>query len=993
LTRSCLVKRGFLALVLRNAVAERLFAARGLRYTPGVRTRLFLLALVLSVASLGRPPALAQEPVQAGSDLVDALLQSLSPREKIEQLIIVGFQGPELSPEARAFIADNKVGGVFLSPENCNIVNGTADDPVHCDFPEETDPDTPAQVARLSQQLQEAACEASTGSAGGGLYCLPLFITVDHEGDGRPSTRLLNRFTPIPSNMAIGATFDASQAEAVGCIVGQELAAVGVNMLFGPDLDVLDSPRSGGPGDQGIRVFGGDPRWVAEMGVAYIRGVETCGGGRLATVAKHFPGHGRSTRQVDYEDVPVVVGKTLEELAQVDLAPFAAVSRGKPGDPGVTDGIMNSHLSYPGVAGCDSRTPVTFSPSCMQTFMGLSDFSAWREAGGLTVADDLAAGAVQAYALNRFGTYRQGDVALEALMAGNDLLPLIRPWQWQDLEATVDYLVSRYEVDSEVRERVDDAVRRVLALKQRLYQGLEPAVITGATDRLDVVGLADSASQVESIAEDSVTFIRPSSLEEFRTTLPAPTLGQKILFVECWDDPTCSAPSDLEAYQPLWPRGKLASLVADMFPGRVSQDSLKTISFSELGSVLRGTGDGDVRQAVEEADWLVFAFLERDPSGFPDSEVLKDFLGRGPTLFDLRSKKVVVFAYNSPYHLDAGELRNVDLFIALYSKIEPSLRASLRVLFQDPTILRGAAGRGSLPVDYVYGDYVLYDLNEQVKASATQHLQLTVEPSRPVAGQNFTVSLAQPLLSNNGHRVPNDTEVSFVFQLPDGGLQEVSALTTDGIAGAGLTSPRSGEVQVTVKSGEFEWTAPQPIVVLPPGAGAGTAESLPGAGAAAGGGGGFPVPLAVSLATAALVAVAAGTALVLYVGRRRRELARVTVGPQAQARPGGQDGPVPEEEELRLDLATHRLFVMGKEVKPPLSREQYELLAHLYEKAGKLCSREEIIRRVWPDVEAAGVSEEAVDSLVHRVRERLRAAGASKELIVTVRGQGFRLDL
>jgi hypothetical protein len=92
---------------------------------------------------------------------------------------------------------------------------------------------------------------------------------------------------------------------------------------------------------------------------------------------------------------------------------------------------------------------------------------------------------------------------------------------------------------------------------------------------------------------------------------------------------------------------------------------------------------------------------------------LKDFLGRGPSLFDLRSKKVVVFAYNSPYHLDAGELRNVDLFIALYSKIEPSLRVSLRVLFQDPTILRGAAGRGSLPVDYIYGDYALYDLDEQ----------------------------------------------------------------------------------------------------------------------------------------------------------------------------------------------------------------------------------------------------------------------------------------
>ncbi len=47
----------------------------------------------------------------------------------------------------------------------------------------------------------------------------------------------------------------------------------------------------------------------------------------------------------------------------------------------------------------------------------------------------------------------------------------------------------------------------------------------------------------------------------------------------------------------------------------------------------------------------------------------------------------------------------------------------------------------------------------------------------------------------------------------------------------------------------------------------------------------------------------------------------------------------------------------------------------------------------WPDMEAAGVSEEAIDSLVHRVRERLRQAGATRQFIVTVRGQGYRLDL
>ncbi len=98
------------------------------------------------------------------------------------------------------------------------------------------------------------------------------------------------------------------------------------------------------------------------------------------------------------------------------------------------------------------------------------------------------------------------------------------------------------------------------------------------------------------------------------------------------------------------------------------------------------------------------------------------------------------------------------------------------------------------------------------------------------------------------------------------------------------------------------------------------------------------------------------------------------------------------QEELLVEADTHRVFLRGMEVVPPLSRDQYELLAYLHQNSGKLCAREEIIRRVWPEVEATGVSEEALDALVHRLRERLRAAGASRPLIVTVRGQGIRLD-
>jgi beta-N-acetylhexosaminidase len=907
------------------------------------------------------------------------VLASLTPEQRVDQLFITGFNGAEVTPELREFIDAHQLGGVFLSRETCNIDNGTLHDPEHCGFPDDANPDTPAQVATLTNELQKAACDATTGSVDGAPFCLPLFVSIDHEGDDRPSTRLLNRFTPIPSDMAIGATFDPAQAEKVGCIVGQELSAVGVNMLFGPDLDVLDMPRSGGAGDQGIRVFGGDARWVAEMGAAYVRGVQECGGGQIATVAKHFPGHGRSTRSVDYEDVPVVVGKTLDMLAQVDLLPFTSVAQGSPGDKGSADGIMISHLSYPEVAGCEAGTPVGFSTTCMQSFFSLPALAAWRQAGGVTVADDLASGAVQAYAQEKFHTYPQGDLALEALMAGNDVLPLIRPWQWQDLQATVDYLIGRYEADPAVKARIDDAARRVITLKSRLYGGLDPAAVTKMSDYTGKVGLSQSYSDVTSIAESAITLIKPATSQELTKQMPVPNAGDRILFVECWDDPACTTTSD-PGYPPLWPRGKLADLVGQMFPGRIAKEDMSTISFSDLGNVLSGKGDGVIRQAVDDADWLVFGFLELDPN-YPASGVLKDFLGRGPTLFDMRSKKVVVFAYNSPYHLDAGELRNVDLFVAAYSKIEPSLRASLKVLFQDPTILRDDSNSGKLPVDYIYEGYVVNDLSESVKADPAQSLALTVEPPQPVAGEEATFRLESPLLAKNGHRVPNGTKVDFVFQPPDGTPQDIPAVTSDGVATVKANFTQAGKTQLTVKSDDLAWSPAEPLDVRASAGSSGSSSMR------------FVLPLALSLSL--LVVAGLGAGGFVAVRTRRRRVAVAVAVPEAI--PVGGGGPALEgkpiaERELYVNTSTQQVFVRGKEVQPPLSREQYALLAFLFDNAGKLCLRDDIINRAWPDA-LGGVSDEAVDALVHRVRERLRAAGASKLFIVTIRGRGFRLDL
>ena len=95
---------------------------------------------------------------------------------------------------------------------------------------------------------------------------------------------------------------------------------------------------------------------------------------------------------------------------------------------------------------------------------------------------------------------------------------------------------------------------------------------------------------------------------------------------------------------------------------------------------------------------------------------------------------------------------------------------------------------------------------------------------------------------------------------------------------------------------------------------------------------------------------------------------------------------------LRLDKEAKRVWIRGQELVPPLSSPQYRLLQLLYDKAGKVCSRDEIIQAVWPEAAGEGVSEQAIDAMVRRLRNRIGEVDPSHRYIVTVRGHGFRLD-
>lgn len=95
---------------------------------------------------------------------------------------------------------------------------------------------------------------------------------------------------------------------------------------------------------------------------------------------------------------------------------------------------------------------------------------------------------------------------------------------------------------------------------------------------------------------------------------------------------------------------------------------------------------------------------------------------------------------------------------------------------------------------------------------------------------------------------------------------------------------------------------------------------------------------------------------------------------------------------LRIDPASRRVFVNDIELDPPLSPPQYRLVELLFIHTGRVCTREQVVDAVWPETNGEGVSEQAIDALVRRLRDRLNEVDPDWDYILTVRGHGFRLE-
>jgi DNA-binding winged helix-turn-helix (wHTH) protein len=95
---------------------------------------------------------------------------------------------------------------------------------------------------------------------------------------------------------------------------------------------------------------------------------------------------------------------------------------------------------------------------------------------------------------------------------------------------------------------------------------------------------------------------------------------------------------------------------------------------------------------------------------------------------------------------------------------------------------------------------------------------------------------------------------------------------------------------------------------------------------------------------------------------------------------------------LFIDAKARRIWIGEKEIKPLLSVSQFRLLQILYEHQGEVVSREQIVQAVWGDTYGDGVTEQSIDALVRRLRNRLKKGDPNSKYIMTVRGFGFRLE-
>ena len=306
----------------------------------------------------------------------------------------------------------------------------------------------------------------------------PVLITIDGEyGLGMR----LDSVIKYPYAMTLGAVTDASLVYQTGKCIGEQHKRLGVHVDYAPVVDINNNPNNP---VIGFRSFGADKYRVARNGIAFMKGMQDAG---IMACAKHFPGHG----DVDVDshlDLPVI-NKPRSELNNLELYPFREMIKA-----GVQS-VMVGHLSVPSIDKGKNRA-TSISKNAVDSLLR-------KELGfeGLTFTDALEMKGVAKY-------FPGGTIAVEALIAGNDMLCLP-----ESVEGTIKAVKEAIKQKRLNWEDIEQKVKKVLLAKYNL--GLSDQQPVNIENLLNDLNAQTNAIRKQ-VAEKSLTLLSLASVNTFR---------------------------------------------------------------------------------------------------------------------------------------------------------------------------------------------------------------------------------------------------------------------------------------------------------------------------------------------------------------------------------------------------------------------------------------------------------------------------------------------
>ena len=477
---------------------------------------------------------------------------------------------------------------------------------------------------------------------------------------------------------------------------------------------------------------------------------------------------------------------------------------------------MSSHIIYKG--GPEGPVSLTYRGGIgsVTKLLQLPEFGSWLDKG-VVVADGLGVKAVKKYYDPDLQEFPHRRVAYDALMAGNDLLIFanytlknIFSESFVNTKDTVLYFREEYQRNPEFRERIDEAARKIIQLKMKIYPDLSykdevqfrSEVLVDEKLVLQRTGRPENAEAIREIAQEAITLLHPLSTDK----LPSrPEFGDQILVA------THNFPND----NPLLPVNKLEQLLIDLKqvdPQRI--DSLPffrtsaevgLISFLNKAHSLTVAEEEYIGNLIDNADWIIFALLDQDwgPSreynsdygSYQEANTLKKFLDWNKYPEDAH---LVVISFGvPPFTLDQTDISKIDAYYAVYSKIDPFPEVAVRAIFRE------VEPHTAAPIDIAGTDY---KLGQQLEPDPKRSFDIQlVEPVETSFKQEDEVTLqTTQILDHNGNPVPDGIAISWemIYSEWNISIKPMEAFpTVNGIAKASFSLDFPGKVTFQARGG------------------------------------------------------------------------------------------------------------------------------------------------------------------------------------------------